>query len=268
MQKIKVYKTNDLISSAFYLTLIEQQIILYAIAHGREDDKLILGREFTFNVADFARNFGYELRDGNVYKQLKAAMVLFSSRETKLIFKQGDGTFEVRFVKWLQKHGYNDGHATISVLFSNDVLEHVTRLQGAINSYTTYCLHDVSQLKSPYSIRLYELLKRFSASGKHVIEVAWLRENFMLGEKYKLTNDVTRFIVKRGESEINAYTDLDVSYIPIKECRQVIGYLFTTRFKPIEKVKKEIDSFPSPQVGESDFDYKSRIRKFQKKNRI
>src|SRR6476469_5763249 len=69
-----VAKSNRLIEASYRLSLVEQQVVLYAICRCREEEKgLFADLPITIRVADFGAQFGYDM-SGNVYRQLKEAM--------------------------------------------------------------------------------------------------------------------------------------------------------------------------------------------------
>jgi len=73
-----VVKSNRLVEASYRMTLVEQQIILFAICRAREEQRGLSPEDpVTIAAKDFARMFGTE--EGSVYGQLKSAMNLFSS---------------------------------------------------------------------------------------------------------------------------------------------------------------------------------------------
>ena len=68
-----VVKDNRLVEASYRFTLIEQQVVLYAICRSREEQKgLFADLPITIRAQDFARTFGMD--ESNVYSQLKEAM--------------------------------------------------------------------------------------------------------------------------------------------------------------------------------------------------
>ena len=78
-----VVKSNRLVEASYRLSMIEQQVVLYAICRAREEEKwLFADLPLTVRAQDFAKQFGI---DGtNVYRQLKEAMDTLFNRHVVL----------------------------------------------------------------------------------------------------------------------------------------------------------------------------------------
>lgn len=266
MDKLTVVKSNRLIESAYSLSLLEQQIILYSIAHGRERDELLNGKVLTIRVSDFARQF--KNKDKNIHANLKIAAQAFFNRRLRVSeHKAETNSIEVMEYRWLQAHGYNDGDGTISIQFTDEVLQHITRIDGKLQRYTEYAFLNVVGLKSPHTVRLYELLRKNYYTGKYLMDVDFIRESFDLGDKYPRTRDITKHVIERSLLEINEKSDIQATFESIRTGRAVTQYLFTIRFieklEP-EEVKPDVkkQAFPQARVGESDAEYRQRIKEY------
>ena len=76
-----VVKHNRLVEASYRLSLIEQQVVLFAICRCREEQRgLFADMPVTIRAVDFATQFGLNTEDGNVYRQLKDAMDTLFSR--------------------------------------------------------------------------------------------------------------------------------------------------------------------------------------------
>lgn len=268
MDKLTVVKTHRLIESAYSLSLLEQQMILFSIAYGRENDELMNGKIFTIKVSDFIKQF--RLKNNNVYAQLKEAAQTFFNRRVRVVeHNEASKKTEVIEYRWLQLHSYNDGDATISIQFTNEVLKHITRIDGKLQKYTEYGFLNVTGMKSPYSVRLYELLAKNSFTGKYLVDVDWIRENFDLQDKYPRVRDITAHVIQRSLDEIKEKSDIDATVELIRAGRVVTQYLFTIRFidrmkNPPAAVANKQASLFDAKPGESEAEFNRRIRAEQK----
>lgn len=90
--------------------------------------------------------------DENIYKKLKKAAVSMLSKN-RIIVLEKDGEFlAFQTVTSAQYKGQ-----MFTIKFNNELLPYVMDLKG---SYTTYMLTEMLKLKSPFSIRLYELFSK------------------------------------------------------------------------------------------------------------
>ena len=70
---LEVSKSNSLVRAGYRLSAIEQQMIIYAIAHARESQSgLAPDRPVVISARDFADTFG--VAHANVYRQLSEAL--------------------------------------------------------------------------------------------------------------------------------------------------------------------------------------------------
>ena len=85
-------------------------------------------------------------------------------------------------------------------------------------------------MESKYSIRLYELLKSYEAIGDWWFTVEDFQKK--LDSSYTLFADLRRKVIDVSVKEINLYSDLDVSWQPVKEGRKVTKIQFHISHKP------------------------------------
>jgi plasmid replication initiation protein len=248
-KKLEVFKNVELVNATYKLSLLEQQMIIYAIARGREDDSLVLDRIFHLNVAEFSKTFGYE-KQHDIYNRLKAASFRFFERYVKLAIPDADfdGT-EITNVHWLALHSYNDAKGVISIKFNEFILPHITRLDGKLKPYISYRLDSVCEITNIYAMRLYEQMMKFIWIGKMPLEVSWIRENFGLTEKYKTMSNFKMRVIDTAVKQINECSDIFVSYTEIKDGRNIIAFIFTIRQKhPTSEVEAKAEAKKQKQI--------------------
>lgn len=234
MSKNLVVKDNSLINASYNLDLIEQRLILLAIIQARKSkipvtktDKVII------MASEYAHEFGIT-PSGSLYRNLKNACdVLF---ERQFSYKEILENGEVKFSKsrWVSKVSYIPESATIELFFTDDVLQLITMLEA---HFTSYELEKVADLNSKYSVRLYEILIAWRKSGKMpMIELSELRYRLGVTEKeYPILADFKKRVLDLAINEINAKTDIKVSYEQHKQGRKIIGFSFILKMKKSAK---------------------------------
>lgn len=106
----------------------------------------------------------------------------------------------------------------------------------AESRYIRYRLRYTKDMKSQYSIRLYSMLRDWLNKGSYTIPIEQLRED--LGAKEKSYSQFRRFrewVIDRAVAEINAISDLKVTYTKIKKGRSVTDICFKIKLKPTQK---------------------------------
>jgi plasmid replication initiation protein len=225
-----VVKSHRLVEASYRLTLNEQRIILYAICRGREEDKLLLPNEPVVITAEaFSKQFP-SIEKGSVYGQLKEAMDALYDRSVTLYETDKEtGKEQVSKTRWISKASYIDGAGRIKVVFTQDVIEHITRLGGEFSSYQ---LEKVGNMTSAHAVRIYELLAQHKSIGNRTLNLAWLRDTLQIGpDEYKLTANFIRKVIEVAVDQINKHSDLAVSYKSVKTGRAITDFVFKIKSK-------------------------------------
>jgi len=225
-----VVKSNRLIEASYRLGLNEQRIILYAICRCREEQTGQLSNAPVVITAEaFATQFPSTDKT-NVYHQLKEAMDALYERSVTLYETDKEtGKEQVSKTRWISKASYVDGAGRIKVVFTQDVIEHITRLGGEFSSYH---LEKVGKMTSAHAVRVYELLSQHRTIGNRTLNLTSLRETLGVepGE-YKLTADFIRKVIEVAVKQINDHSDLKVTYKSQKTGRAITDFVFKIREK-------------------------------------
>lgn len=205
----KITKSNSFIEARYKLSLAEQRLVLSVISQIEPEDEEF--NTYSINVSDFVELAG--VRNKNAYGQMKK---ITDSLQTKLIIiNKGDS--ELR-ATWFSTAEYFKGKGYVEVEISPKLKPYLLKLK---ERFTTYKLKTVMQLKSIYSIRIYELLKQYEKIGKRVFVVDELKEKLGVERKYKLYGDFKKKILQVAEKELAEKTDIYFSFKEIKEGRKV-----------------------------------------------
>lgn len=239
-----VVKSNRLVEASYRLTLNEQRIILYAICRSREEKTGIFPNKPVVIRADvFAKQFP-NADKGQVYHQLREAMDSLYDRSVTLYEKDEDtGEPQVTKTRWISRASYVDGAGRIKVVFTEDVIKYINRLE---TEFTRYQLDKISGMTSAHAVRVYELLAQYRTTGNRTINLKWLREALQIGpDEYKLTTNFIRKVLDVAVKQINEHSDLTVSYKPIKTSRAITDFTFKIKDK---QQKAHATSTPTAQA--------------------
>lgn len=206
----KITKSNSFVEARYKLSLAEQRLVLSVISQIEPEDEDF--NTYSINVSDFIELAG--VRNKNAYSQMKK---ITDSLQTKLIIiNKGDS--ELR-ATWFSTAEYFKGKGYVEVEISPKLKPYLLKLK---ERFTTYKLKTVMQLKSIYSIRIYELLKQYEKIGKRVFVVDDLKEKLGVEEKYSLYGDFKKKILQVAEKELAEKTDIYFTFKEIKEGRKVV----------------------------------------------
>ena len=234
MKNELVVKDNVLINASYNLEVTEQRLIMLAIITARESGQGITAdSKLEIHASDYASRFGVS-NEGAYWALKNAVLNLF---ERQFSFKEADKKGNIGTVKsrWVSRIKYIDTTATLEVTFAPDVVPLITRLE---QHFTSYQLKQVTQLKSKYSIRLYELLIAWREVGKvPQIELSDFREKLGIdADEYVRMSDFKVRVLEPSIKQINEHTDILVTYEQHKKGRTITGFSF--RFKQKQQAKK------------------------------
>ncbi len=145
--------------------------------------------------------------------------------------------------RWLQRVKYLDDEAAIEVCFTYDVVTEISRVNDIEQYFTQNLLQQTSQLKSAYSVRLYELLVQWKVAKKiPVFELKLFRKRLDLGiNEYKTMGNFKLRVLDSAVKEINEKTDLKISYEQQKKGRTISGFKFKVLVKDQPKTANDRD---------------------------
>lgn len=213
-----VTKSNHLIEANYRLSLNEQRLVLAAISQIDGRKPIDKDNNFTITANEFSEIF--KLPINQAYEALDDAASRLYERDIKTHDKLSNTTERFRWVDYVK---YWHGESKVSLSFSHRVIPYLTLLH---KQFTSYELKQISQMKSPYSIRLYELLVQFMKTGERTITLERLHELFELRKKYKRFFDLKKRILIPSINEINQTTDIKVEWDSVKKGVRIVGLLF------------------------------------------
>ena len=232
-----VVKDNALIDASFNLSLVEQRLMLLAIVEAREIQDLTPDTPIEIKASSYREQ--YNTDSSEAYKQLSEATKQLFNRQFSYIDKyKGDDAITVS--RWLNEATYINNKGTVVIYLNRNVISMISRLEA---NFTKYLLEQVSDFKSQYSIRLYELLIKYKDVGnskKYTIEE--IRSLLGIGvNEYKVLADFKKRVLDLAVKEINDKTDTTIKYEQFKEGRNISHILFKIGKKLAKKKKDSKD---------------------------
>jgi plasmid replication initiation protein len=211
-------KPNDIIQkSRFQLSLQEQKIILYLISKIKPKDMHL--KEHVFEIADFCNVCGIDAGSGTNYKNIKQTLKSLRDRSVWITLDDGSETT----LAWIDKITISHCSGAVSIKIDEMMKPYLLQLQ---DNYTQYELLYILAMRSQYSIRLYELLRSCEYQKKSkTIDIDELKRR-LSAENYIRYPDFKRCVLDVAMRGINSYSDIAVTYEPLKECRRYAAIKF------------------------------------------
>jgi len=241
-KSFSVTKHNDLITSAYRLTLTEMQVILYGISLINPLDGKF-PRSYEINIKNFSDMFHRNKK--NTYRDVKdAIMRRFWDREFTFHDKyetNRQGELVRARVKWVTTVKYSDKAGFLKIYFNPEIEEYLHNLKG---NFTTYYIKQVSKFKRFYSVRFYEIAvmhlnKSKSNDARFILSLDELRIILEIEEKYSMFSNLKMYVLDPAIKEVNTCSDLKMSYQPIKKGRKYYEIILSvSRPKPNDEESK------------------------------
>ena len=176
-----------------------------------------LQRKHTLTAKEFSEVFNTEISYS--YKVIKGAVDKLMKTDIKI--KEQNGYLRINVCSSAK---YEEKKGCISIRFTEEIMPFLAQVT---EKFTLYNLKDVSEFKSIYSFRLYELLQDYKDTGWFTISVKKLRESFAVNCKFKPYNDFKKRTFGYAIEEINTIYKMDLQVEEIKEGRKVATLKFT-----------------------------------------
>lgn len=221
MNNLSVTKSNNLIDASYRLNAQAQKLILACI--GKVNSKTQIPDRISLTASEFSELTGISMK--NAHRELyKAADSLWDATIT---LSDENETTRIRWVdKDIKKH---KGEGAVTIFWTRDILKYISQLK---NRFTTYKLRNIAHLQSSHSIRVYELLMKFSSTGQRVIYLDDFKDSLGISGKYPTFKALNRDVVKPAIKELNDRSDLVVTCETVKKGRSVVALSFEFKQNP------------------------------------
>lgn len=213
----QVVKSNEIIQRARYdLSITELKTLAFIISKVKPADTEL--QEYSFPIKDYCQVCGLEYTNGGNYQHIKATLKGLSDQS----FWIKDDRGQEVLCRWVQKARINKGSGKITVRLDEDMHKYVI---GLFSNFTQYELISTLPMKSAYSFRIYELLKSYAFAKSHTFDIDDLKR-MIAAEHFTNFKDFRRRVLEYAVKEINMYTDIEISWEPIKNGKKVIQVRF------------------------------------------
>ena len=224
-----VTQANNLIEARHNkpLTAREQKIVLTMVGGIEPQDEDF--KDYLISLKSFSEMLG--LAGSTKYTEIKEIMKSLMEKTVEIPSENGGWVL----THWVSSAEYVNGEGIIKLSFSPKLKPYLLQLK---NQFTSYRLSNVLSLNSTYSIRLYELMKKWQHLGKWENSVEELKLKFgVTKESYQRYNHFKTRVILRAVEEVNEKTDLFIDFKEIKKGRGVDRIEFTIRHAPEKEIK-------------------------------
>lgn len=219
-----ITKANALIQSSYALSLDEQRLVLLGISKINPMSDIFDAKKqtVTVTVEEFTQTF--KTNGKSAYQQLRSAMERLWGREISIV---DETTGKVETYRWIPKKvSYPVGEGKVSFRFDHEILPYLVNLREKFRSYQ---LNQIAEVRSVYTIRIYELLNQYLDTGWRIESVDGLRKMLKVEDKYPNYAHLRRWVLEPAKKEMEKKTNIAFEYEPIKSGRKVVNIRFNIR---------------------------------------
>ena len=229
-KKELVVKSNQVIEASYRLSVVEQRVILSAIAKIPKMCEISDNEIYTVSVHDLQ---ALGVHEKTAYRDLKEAVNRLYERSVSVEYED-----KLRKMRWVQTVEFTDTQGVVALRFSKDILPFISNVRA---NFTQYLLSEIAHMQGAYSIRLYELLAQYKSKGERTLSIDELRVMLDIGSRYKQFGDFSRWVIEPAIKEINDLTGLKVVAKPKKTGRKYTQFEFSIKSKTKKKNTSERD---------------------------
>ncbi|ENW91490.1 MULTISPECIES: replication initiation protein RepM [Acinetobacter] len=239
-----IVKDNSLMQASYTLDMVEQRLILLAIAEARETGHGITENSLLEVHANSYINT-FHVEKHTAYTVLKdASKSLFDRYVTYHDVNPKTGKDRSFHCRWVDKIGYEPNSGIVFLRFTQDIVPLITRLE---ENFTKYELQQVARLTSAYAIRLYELLIQWRSAGKTpIFDLQIFRQQLGVEvNQYKTMSNFKTYVLDFALKQVNEWTDITAQYEQHKTGRIISGFSF--KFRQKKPKKSNLVTLTDPQ---------------------
>ena len=225
----QVALSNALIRSASSVTTAEKRVLYLAISKFGKGDTIAMANgtpEIILTVAD------YQSLSGGSASQARKDLRLASLRlfDRTILWTVADTTIKAHRTRWtISMADYTNG--SIMLKINPDLHMHLLEFAG---QFTVLKLAEIKKLSGKYAWRLYEILKSYEKMERCEITLTELAFECNLPPSLQGYGHMKQFVLDPAFKEINASTDIMVSYVPVKTRRAYTSLKLKIKSKPRE----------------------------------
>jgi plasmid replication initiation protein len=220
---------NELIRSAYTMTLIEKRLLLHAIS--KIDSHVLPKNGQNISVEITAKQWEKIYNTLQPWRDLKNASKKLMNRQVTI----NPTASKTVVMNWIDNTEYTSD--AVKICFGGRISKYLT---GMLSKFTQIDLLDVAKFDSVYTVRLYELLSKVE---KKAVSDNWLkitveefRTVFDLGNKYDRFSYLNQRVLTPSVKELNQKSDWDITLNTIKKGRAV----YMLHFEFTRKAQQEL----------------------------
>lgn len=223
-REFAVIKANELIQqsrSELDLTSTEMKIVNYLVSKIVPTDTEL--KTCTFSINEFCNTLGISSSSGGNYRYIKNALKRLADKSFWIKHKSGG----ITLFRWIDAPIINQNSGVVTLKLNDELQPY---LLGLKEHFTRYSLLYTLNLKSKYSIQIYEIMKSYSNLKTVTLDLDELKQK-LNAESYTNFKNFRIRVLEVAENEINEHSDIYIRWEGVKKGRKIIAIKFTIQEK-------------------------------------
>ncbi len=221
---VSIRKSNDLVEARYRFDIWETRLFTRLLSMIHTNDKDF--NEYKIYINDLIQDFNLT-SDKNAYALFKQGAKKLMQKIITVVSKDKETDkwteFHTPIVVSLRNPLEEEDASYVKIGFHPEMRPFLLELK---ERYLVYDFANVSQLRSPYYVRIYELLKQYEKIGWRKFEVQKLKDILGINEEYKLYGHFKSRILDKAQENLLGFTDIAFTYEEIKQGRSVHEIIF------------------------------------------
>lgn len=240
-QIVSIKKANELVEARYKFDIWETRVFTKMLTMIGKEDKDFY--EYKILTKDIIKDFSLQ-SNKEAYALIKEGAEKLMKKIIRVVFNR-DGEmveFQTPIVGSLLSTVHESENSYIEVGFHKLMKPYLLELK---ERYLVYDFKNISNLRSPNYVRIYELLKQYEKIGKRVFELDDFKEILGITTEYKKYGHFKAKILDNAQKALEEWTDISFTYDEVKSGRggavtKLIFYIHKN--KPTKGASKKIET--------------------------
>ena len=208
-------QSHIMVNARYALSRAEIDIVLTLLTGIKKEDEDF--KDYEFTIGELEAKTGREWNS----KQLRTTIKSLMSKPLEIRISEK----KYKIFHWFSYFEYDNG--LITCRFDKALKPYLIEMSG---TKILANFRHLLPMNSSYSKRMYLLLKEYNKIGSRIFNVEELQDILKVPKSYIIKySDFKKKVLKRAETDINNFTDIEVSFTEKKRARKVIEVKFTIK---------------------------------------
>ncbi len=213
-----VKQSYELNNARYSLSAVETDLIMKMISEIKNEDKDF--KTYLFKISEIEERIGKKINRTSLKTMAQEL------RKKNLTIDKGKEGFLV--TGWVSSFEYHAERGEIELCFDPKLKPYLLELQGR---FVKADIRHIFQLSSEYAKRIYTIFKQWEKIGTYTVKVEEWQKILEVPKTQLMYGEFKRKVLETAKEQINAKTDLEVSYTEIKTGRKITGIEWTIKKK-------------------------------------